>query len=266
MAEALLHQSDAIVAEMPDMSHIITEDEVPVDNVFSEKQQRLLVEPLYGSWQPGQPFFAAANVGVFYAVRQPPLVPDMFLSLDVQPDEDIWRKENRSYFLWKYGKPPEVVVEVVSNKEGGELDRKLRLYARMGVWYYVVFDPEQRVQESELRVYGLSIARYFPQQDLDLSEIGLKLTIWDGVFEGLHAQWLRWVDREGHLLPTGKERADQEQQRADQEQQRADQEQQRADQEQQRADQEQQRAECLIRQLRALGIEPENGTGTSGKS
>ncbi len=238
MAEAVMQHPDMLVAEMPDMNHSITEDETPVDTVFSEKQQRLLVEPLYSSWKPGKPFFAAANVGVFYAVAQPPLVPNMFLSLDVQPDEEIWRKENRSYFLWKYGKPPEVVVEVVSNKEGGELSRKLRLYARMGVWYYVVFDPEQCVQEGVLRVYGLSIARYYPRQDLDLTEVGLKLTIWNGIYEGLHAEWLRWVDAEGNLLPTGTELAEQESQRAEQEHQRA---------------------ERLAKQLRALGIEPENG-------
>lgn len=166
----------------------------------------------------------------------------MFLSLDVQPDEDIWRKENRSYFLWKFDKPPEVVVEVISSKEGEELNRKFRLYARMGVWYYVVFDPEQYVQESLLRVYGLSIARYFPQQDLDLTEVGLKLTLWDGVFEGLPAQWLRWVDAGGKLLLTGMERAAQEHQQLEQERQRA---------------------ERLAEQLRASGLEPENGQGNA---
>lgn len=242
MSDAFVYQLDSVVAEMPEMDHIITEDDTPVGNVFSEKQQRLLVEPLYSSWQPGRPFFAAANVGVFYAVRQPPLVPDMFLSLDVQPDEDIWRKENRSYFLWKFDKPPEVVVEVISSKEGEELNRKFRLYARMGVWYYVVFDPEQYVQESLLRVYGLSIARYFPQQDLDLTEVGLKLTLWDGVFEGLPAQWLRWVDAGGKLLLTGMERAAQEHQQLEQERQRA---------------------ERLAEQLRASGLEPENGQGNA---
>ncbi len=125
---------------------------------------------------------------------------------------------------------------MVSNKEGGELDRKLRLYARMGVWYYVVFDPEQFVQDSVLRVYGLSITRYFPQQDLDLTEIGLKLTIWDGAFEGLHAQWLRWCDAQGKLLLTGMEQAAQEHQQMKQERQRA---------------------ERLAEQLRALGAEPQ---------
>lgn len=236
MADALLKQPEMVAEAMPDMNHIVTEDDEPVDNVFSEKQQRLLVEPLYSSWHPGRPFFAAANVGVFYAAYQPPLVPDMFLSLDVQPDEDIWRKENRSYFLWKFGKPPEVVVEVVSNKEGGETERKLRLYARMGVWYYVIFDPEQLVQDTVLQVYGLSIARYLPKQDLALTEVDLKLTLWEGAFEGLHAQWLRWCDAEGNLLLTGLEQAAHEHQRTEQERQRA---------------------ERLAEQLRALGVEPD---------
>ena len=31
---------------------LVTEDGEPVDNVFSEKQQRLLTEPLYSSWTP----------------------------------------------------------------------------------------------------------------------------------------------------------------------------------------------------------------------
>ena len=41
MAEALLES--AIIAEMPDVRYLVTEDDTPVDNLFSEKQQRLLV-------------------------------------------------------------------------------------------------------------------------------------------------------------------------------------------------------------------------------
>lgn len=79
----------------------------------------------------------------FTGLHLPPLVPDMFLSLDVRVgDEDWWLKENRSYFIWVHGKPPDVVVEVVSNEKGGELDRKMREYAWMGIPYYVVYDPE----------------------------------------------------------------------------------------------------------------------------
>ena len=49
-----------------------------MDNIFSEKQQRLLTEPLY-SGGLDRPFAAMANVGVFYQTHQPPLVPDMYV-------------------------------------------------------------------------------------------------------------------------------------------------------------------------------------------
>ncbi len=38
--------------ESPDVSHLITEDDTPVDNLFSEKQQRLLTRPLYVTSKP----------------------------------------------------------------------------------------------------------------------------------------------------------------------------------------------------------------------
>jgi len=115
--------SEQIQSYTPDYSHIVTEDDRPVDNIFSEKQRRLLTETLNSSWQPGRPFLAASDVGVFYDPNLPPVVPDMFLSLDVRLAEDIWEKKNRSYFLSVFGKPPEIAVEVVSNTEGGETEK-----------------------------------------------------------------------------------------------------------------------------------------------
>ena len=64
----------------PNIDHIVTEDGKPVDNQFSEKQQRLLAEVLYCSWQPGEPFVAMSNVGLFFAIRTPPFVPDLLVS------------------------------------------------------------------------------------------------------------------------------------------------------------------------------------------
>ena len=38
----------------PNIDDLVTEDDTPVDNLPSEKQQRLLTEPLYSSWSgPG---------------------------------------------------------------------------------------------------------------------------------------------------------------------------------------------------------------------
>lgn len=200
------------IIEMPDIDydHLITEDDEPVDNLFSAKQQRFLVEPLYSSWHPGRPFLADANVGIYNSPYQPAIVPDMFLSLDVQADEDLWKKENRCYFVWKFGKAPEVVVEIASNTKGGESDKKFQKYAQIGCWYYVIFDPQQLIQKEYLRVYQLSTGRYVLKQDWQLDQVGLGLTLWEGKFEGLYEQWLRWCDAEENLLFTGEEGRNQE--------------------------------------------------------
>lgn len=123
---------------LPNADNLLTENETPVDNLASEKLQRLLVEVLYSNKTliyPERQFLAAANVGLYYAVRQNPLVPDVFLSLDVQVAEDWWQKKNRVYLTWEFGKPPEVVIEIVSNVVGNEDGSKLRDYARAGVLY-----------------------------------------------------------------------------------------------------------------------------------
>jgi Uma2 family endonuclease len=233
----------ASVYEMPDLSHIVTEDDTPVDNLFSAKQQRLLVEPLYTSWNPGRQFIADANVGVFRAVKEPPVVPDMFLSLDVRPGEDIWLKENRSYFVWKYGKPPEAVIEVVSNTEGNEKGKKFGTYGRIGVPYYIIFDPLCLIQPVPLRIHGLRKGCYLLRDNPYFPEIGLGIKLWDGLFEGLYEQWLRWTDLNGIPVPTGSEAFGQTQRQFEQERRRA--------------EQEYRRAERLAEKLRALGIEPD---------
>lgn len=198
---------------LPRVDDLITEDDTPVDNIFSAKQQRLLVEPLYSSWQGGTAqrlFIADANVGLFAADHQLPLVPDGFLSMDVKLPQNLWLKKHRSYFFWLYGKPPEVVIEVVSNKKGGELDSKLEDYAWMRIFYYVVFDPEEQLGSGKLRIFALNPGGYQEITSFWLPELGVGLTLWQGEYETINAVWLRWCDAEGNVIPTGGERARQE--------------------------------------------------------
>ena len=228
----------------PNIDHLVTEDGAPVDNQFSEKQQRLLAEALYCSWQPGVPFVAMSNVGLFFALRTPPFVPDVLVSLGVSSPADPFPKKNRSYFLWEYGKAPDLIVEVVSNDEGGEDTIKLKGYAKIGITYYIIYDPEEHLSSKPLRVYGLVSGQY----ELDTSvspvfaSLGLGVRIWPGTYEDMSQSWLRWTTAEGQLLLTGKERANSEEQRADGEKQRADQAEREADQ--------------LRAKLRQLGIDP----------
>ncbi|MBK7200216.1 MAG: Uma2 family endonuclease [Anaerolineae bacterium] len=268
----------------PKIDHIITEDDEPVDNIFSEKQQRLLTESLYTSWAgpgEGRPFLAAANVGLFFSPNQPPLVPDVMLAVDVRTHAyDLWANEHRSYFIWEYGKTPEIVIEVVSNREGAENTRKRARYAQWGVSYYVIFDPFNQLGEGVLHVLQLQGHTYVELPSHWFAEAHIGLTLWQGDYEGVNTTWLRWCDGEGNLIPTGAERARAEHQRAEAERQRSETARQRAEAERQRAEAERQRAEAerqraetaeqqaalardrserLLAQLRALGIEPTNG-------
>jgi Uma2 family endonuclease len=248
-AEPLLALSKEYVAHVH--SHFantaVTEDDKPVDNIFSEKQMRLLVEPLYTSWAgPGEqrPFVATANVGLFFSMYEPPIVPDMLLSLDVQLPTDIWVKHHRSYVVWEIGKRPDAVTEIVSNTKGGEFDRKTNRFATIGVPYYIVFDPQQFYSRNRLTVYELVRNTYIARKQHILQHIGLGLQLWEGRYEGFQETWLRWCHEDGSLIPTGAERAEAEAQRAEAEAQRA--------------EAEAQRAERLASKLRELGIDPDS--------
>jgi Uma2 family endonuclease len=236
------------------VEQMVTEDDTPVDNWISEKQMRLLTAPLYASWS-GPPseggerrkFIVAANVGIFYSIYQPAIVPDLFLSLDVELPKEMREKQHRSYFLWEFGKPPEVVLEVVSNREGNEEGGKMRTYAQIGILYYAIHDPLGYLGDERLRLYELSHKRYVRRDNLYLPEVGLGLKLWEGVYESLSASyWLRWYDEQGELIPTGEEQAI-----------RAEQEAARAAREAARAEQEAARAALFAARLRELGIDPD---------
>ncbi|MEH2008763.1 Uma2 family endonuclease [Nostoc sp.] len=244
--QVLINDDDYYV---PDANQLITEDDTPVDNFASEKQQRLLVGSLYSSLQ-SQTFLAAANVGIYHTDGQPAIVPDVFLSLDVQVPENWWEKQNRCYMVWRFGKPPEVVLEIVSNKEGDELGKKQQIYEHMRASYYIVYDPNQHLGEKVLRVYELRGRRYFETSENWLEQVGLGVTLWEGKFEDRQDTWLRWCYQDGTVLLTGDERAEQERQRAEQERQRA-------EQERQRAEQAEQRTQLLAERLRAMGVDPD---------
>ncbi len=219
---SIIQPGSQIYDDIPDINQIVTEDDEPVDNIFSEKQQRLLAESLNSSWRPGRDFIAASNVGIFYDLRKPPVVPDMFVSLDVKFAEDIWKKKNRSYFIQEFGKPPEIAVEIVSNRKGGENDAKFGIYAEASVRYYIILDPLLQIQDEMLGIYELSAGGVYIRKNGDfLDGTGLGVMIWDGIFEGKYESWLRWHDEDGKMILTGFEHSCIERRRAEQERQRA---------------------------------------------
>ncbi|MBF0451909.1 MAG: Uma2 family endonuclease, partial [Candidatus Magnetomorum sp.] len=184
--------------------------------------------------------------GIYEKIPVHPIVPDVFLSLDVKYADDIWKKKNRCYMIGIFGKPPELVIEIVSNKIGQENTTKRDKYASMGINYYVIFDPGLHIIPSKLCAYKLVDQSYVPKPHKEyiwFEDLNVGLKIHEGIFEEMDAEWLRWCDGNGNMLLTGTESRDIEKQRAESEKQRAEAEKQRAESEKQKAEAEKQRAE-----------------------
>jgi Uma2 family endonuclease len=247
-----LDLDDEDMPPRPDISHLITEDDTPVDNLFSEKQMRLLTTSLVTSWKPDFPFITMANVGVYIALNRPPIVPDVMVKLDVLPAPDPTLKEYRAYFSWMYdGKPPEIVVEIVSNKKGGELSTKQRNYEHIGVAWYIVHDPFREIQDEAISAFHLVDGKYQRCAFDQLGDLGLGVKEWEGEFEGSPGTYLRWTDRTGTVLMTGDELAAKNAQLAAKNAQLA-------AKNAQTAAKNAQRTAVLEAKLRALGIDPDS--------
>ena len=135
-----------------------------------------------------------------------------------------------------------------ANREGSEVE-KARRYARLGVRYYVIFDPERWLGDRVLRGYVLHGLSYVELLDLSwLEELGLGLVTWQGRCEDMEGLWLRPCGRDKALLPLPTEVAEAAQSRAEAAQAQVEEE--RA-----RAEQERARAERLLARLRELGVE-----------
>jgi Putative restriction endonuclease len=176
-------------------------------------------------------------------------VPDFLLSVGVTYPEDLRAKEHRSYFVWVFAKGPDVVGEIVSDRRGGEDTLKLRQYAALSIRYYFIYDPDDLLRGGVLRLYGLHPEGYRLIPDNTLNGLGLSLTLWSGSVGGAESQWLRWCDKDGKLIPTGREQATCEKRRADKEKRRA-------ETEKRRANELDKRLKRLEAQMRAAGIEP----------
>lgn len=237
MADSALQLSSD---EWPDTSHLVTEDDEPLDSTFQERQQKLLSDVLYTSWKgPDAPekFIALNNVGLFFALRTPPVVPDLMVILDV---DLLPCNEHKSYFVWEYGKVPDLVVEIVSKEVNAEDKGKLKKYESIPVAYYILYDPYGYLGDRTVRAFehhGRSYVELL--HPLQLPQLGLGLAVWEGQYAGCQEKFLRFTGRDGNLLLTGAEQAQQAQQKAEQAEQKAEQERVRAE-----------RAEAELNELR----------------
>jgi Uma2 family endonuclease len=194
----------------------------------------------------------ASNLGICATVNGRTVVkaPDWFYASRVLPRDSP--RARRSYTPHLEGEVPALVIEFLSDTDGGEYSSrpfypygKLWFYERiLQVPWYVIFEPEvgtlevRRLAEGDYQLQPADErGRYW------ITALNLFLGVWQGTKADRTGRWLRWWDAEGNLLLWGAERLELARQRVEQERQRA--------------EQERQRAERLAAYLQAQGIDPE---------
>ena len=241
MTSAYLRRALPSTAELP------CSDDTPVDNEDQNLLPNLLLLLLNSIWAERMDWFFAVDMAVYHttgANPRVPVVPDAFLSLGVARKKD--GKSRRSYAVWEEGEVvPVLALEMVSHKPGGEYDKKMSLYANLGVLYYVIYNPEfwSRDRHQPFEVYKLEAGSYRLQigEPFWMPEIELGIGRCQSEVGGISQEILTWYDERGqrHLSE-------------------AEQEATRAEQEATRADEEKRQKEKLENFLRSQGFDPDN--------
>jgi Uma2 family endonuclease len=235
---------------LPSADELPDSDETPVDNELQELIPGLLKAILLILWSERMDWFFGIDMGIYYHPKEPPIVPDAFLSLGV---ERFYDEELRpSYVVWDEGVRPQFVLEVVSQHYRKEYSDKLEDYQNLGVLYYIIYASRRR-RKPRFEVHKLINGQYELQSGnpVWMPEIGLGIGCERGNYSGVTREWLYWYDADGKRYLTPEEQVKQEVQRAQQEAQRA-------QQEAQRAQQLDLRIQELAQTLRNLGVDPDN--------
>ena len=242
---------------LPRATELPCSDDTPVDNEDQNLLPNLLLFLLTRIWSERMDWFFGVDMAVYHTTGispKVPVVPDAFLSLGVERKKG--GKSRRSYATWEENDTvPILALEMVSHQPNDEYDAKRDLYAKLGVLYYVVYNPEywQRDRHQPFEVYKLIDQTYQLQigEPFWMPEVGIGIGRSRRILGGIEQEVLLWFDADGKAYPTPDEIIESTESELIAERQKAQAEKQRADAERQRADQ-------LAEYLRSLGVDPDN--------
>jgi Uma2 family endonuclease len=228
-------------------------EEPGLPDEFHDLQPQLLSRTLRLSRYTRKNCFTASDLNLYYDVNHPLWYkrPDWFLALDVPRLYD-GKDLRRSYVVWQEGKSPYVAIEFLSpGTEVEDLGRfyneasrvvnaesatpagnpmenaleptvtkpptKVEVYERyLRIPHYLVYSR----YTQRLRYFKLDGGQY-QEQSLNLenpiawlADLEIGLGIWEGSFEDVPGDWLRWCDDAGNWFLTDTEQS---QQQAEQE-------------------------------------------------
>ncbi len=179
-------------------------DDQPVDNELQDLIPHLLKAILALIWSDRQDWFFGVDMGIYYDPKKPAIVPDGFLSLGVPRIIDS--NLRLSYLLWEEQKIPTLVIEIVSKTNRKEYTEKKELYQKLGVKYYVIYNP-LRKRLSRLEIYQLKPGQYelLKGEKIWLDELNLAIGCEQGTYQGITREWLYWYEENGERYLTPEE-------------------------------------------------------------
>ncbi|MEA2563842.1 MAG: hypothetical protein QOH06_5346 [Acidobacteriota bacterium] len=226
----------AVRALSPLPFELVYEDGEPLETHWHAQQIPLTTHLIRRAMleQGRTDFFTGGNLFVYYSVEQAREValeeeqglkkrafrgPDVFWVGEVDP-----KRERQIWIAWEEdGRLPDMILELLSPSTA-RTDRTVKkdLYARVfGTSEYFLYDPDRRKLEG-FRLVTPGIYRPLApdiQGRLRSEQLGVLLGLWDGVWEGQEATWVRLFRPDGSLVPTEgeaeRERTEAERQRAE---------------------------------------------------
>ncbi len=185
---------------LPSSTELPDSDETPVDNEDQNWLPNVLLLLLKYIWADRTDWFFGVDMGVYHPTglnHRFPVVPDGFLSLGVERRKG--NKSRRSYVMWEENDiPPILTLEMVSWTPGGEYEEKMAIYAKLGVLYYVIYNPEywKRDGHQPFEVYKLVDGAYQLQigEPYWFPEIGLGIGRCQEVSGAVQQEVLSWFD------------------------------------------------------------------------
>ena len=196
--------------------------------------------------------YVASNLVMYYRKGFPRLRKDP----DILVAKGVGKHRRRSYRVWEEGCVPRTLIEIASGRTWrNDIDEKRRLYARLSIPEYFIFDPEGKYLDPVLRGFLTVGKKSVPMMagldgSLISEELGLKL-----IPEGIK---IRFIDlASGEPIRSPRELAIEEAERAEQEAERAEQEAWRADRE--KRQREKLEAEIALLKARLAARDGKNG-------
>jgi len=233
------------------------DDGVPMDSPRHRHQMNLLIDSLETRWAGRKDFYCGGDMFIHFSTERLKnrdfRGPDFFVVLETDHDRD------RKYWaVWEEnGRYPNVIVELTSpTTEDEDRTTKKAIYERtFSTREYFLYRPDSDVIEG-FRLSG-RYKRILPDANgrFWCEELECWLGTWDGEFLGLSGTWLRFFEKNGDLICTGREA----------EAKRAEAEAKRAETEAKRATNEAKRAEAAEEEVKRLKAEIERLKSAQGR-